>query len=302
MRVKAGEVLEHTDEVSAQDRVDWGSLVHIDFSSTDDQRPDHPPDLAPGERWRVIAPNVYGSQDLKYFQNLGEGDDVVVVLREGWSIRTHALLHLVNTAHAVLVRRVLPQSIEYIYLHNDFVMSADEEESLLEWGVGRSIFGNPALALGGTLLVAFSEQVWKPVIIGTLLVAAALYRVQGVLTKVLRVGSPEWKCNKLVPSGTHGTERVVQLVLVVLVVLGDLLEDRILLLAALSSASVYVILLEFIGQVVTTCGWKKYSWEVFSFVSLMIVLELLFALLSWLIYVFAGAFSCIILILTILVV
>lgn len=180
------------------------------------------------------------------------------------------------------------------YLHSDLVMSADEEESLTEWGVGRSILGNPCLAVGGTLLVALAEQ-WQPAIIGTLLVAAALYRVQGILTKVLRVRSPEWKSNKLVPIGIHGTERVVQLVLAVLVALADLLEDRVLLVTALASASVYVILLEVIGQAAMTWERKTYSRELRLAMTRFGGMLIVGMVLHTLVYVFAVAFFCLIL-------
>lgn len=126
------------------------------------------------------------------------------------------------------------------------------------WGVGRTLLANSLLAAGGTLLVAFAERVWRPAVVGTFLVAAAEYRVQGVLTKVLRVRSPEWKSgHQLVPSGILGMERLVQGVLVSLVALADLLNDRVLLLAALTLASVQVVVLEYVGQAPLTWGLRS---------------------------------------------
>lgn len=71
-------------------------------------------------------------------------------------------------------------------------------------------------------MVAFAEEVLGPAVVGTLLVAAAAYRVQGTMTKVLRVTSVEWERHMLVLSGVHGTERAVQILLVTLVALADL--------------------------------------------------------------------------------
>lgn len=182
--------------------------------------------------------------------------DAVVVIREGQAVPTMELLRVVNNAHAVLALRGENQ---YFYLRDDFVLSAREEEAVIEWGVGRSLLGNSVLAVGGTLLVAFAEQIWRPAIVGTLLVAAAGYRVQGALTKVLRVRSPAWSDNMLVPSGIHGTERAVQGVLVMLVALADLLDNRVLLLTALVLASGQVVVLECVGQAVLTWGRERYS-------------------------------------------
>lgn len=288
VRVKAGEVLEHTGNISARAWSGWKGHAS-------DRRPGHPPELAPGKNWSFIGTKEDVSEVPTCKQRLVNAveRDIVYVFQEGLTLPADILLACVNEAHAVLVLRVLADSTEYHYLHNDLVMSADEEESLMEWGVGRLTFGNPTLAVGGTLLVVFAEQVWQPAIIGTLLVATASYRVQGVLTKVLRVWSPEWKANKLVSRGIHGTERAVQLVLLVLVVLADLLEDRVLLLTALISASVYVVLLETIGQAVTTWGWRKYTINTCKVVGKMTLIILGCVGCLWLDYVFAGALFCI---------
>lgn len=310
VRVKAGEVVEPTHEVSVQDWHDWQAACNRHnhyLSSTDDERPDHPPELASGKRWSFVGPKTeYAHQyatfhllDLTYWEHFDEDD--VIVLREGLELPTHTLVKFVNEAYAVLVLRVQQESTEYHYLHNACVMSADEEESLVQWGVGRTILGNPGIAVAGTLLVAFAEKFWQPAIVGTLLVASASYRVQGVLTKVLRVRSPEWKENKLVPRGIHGTERAMQLVLVVLVALADLMEGRVLLLTALTSASVYVILLEMIGHAVTTWGWKVYIRRLCIIFASSIVYCPGYALLMWLMYVFAGSLFCVVIGLSVLV-
>lgn len=125
----------------------------------------------------------------------------------------------------------------------------------MEWGLGRALLGNSVVVVvRGVLLVVFAAQVWQQALVGTVLVAAASYRVQGVLTKVLRVWSDEWKRHDLVPSGSLGTERALQLLLVALVALAGLLEDRVVLLTVLTLASVHVVLLESVGQAVTTWG------------------------------------------------
>lgn len=184
------------------------------------------------------------------------------VFREGLAIPTRTLLGIVNRAHAVLVLRGRE---DYFYIHSDFALSTEEEESIMEWGVGRPVYANACLAVGGTLLVAFFEQAWRPALVGTLLVASASYRVQGVLTKVLRVCSDEWKCHGLVPSGIHGTEQVVQIMLGTFVALAELLDDRVLLLTALSFASAYVVIIEAVGQAVTTWGFHRYKSELLAF-------------------------------------
>lgn len=118
--MKAGEVLEHKDEVSSQDWHDWQAEdqgLNRFLSSTDDRRPDHPPELVPGKRWLYIAPNMkwvdrptaVGDLDISCFDQ----DDVVVVLREGVELPTHTLVKFVNEAHAVIVLRVLQNSTEY---------------------------------------------------------------------------------------------------------------------------------------------------------------------------------------------
>ncbi|CAN0033725.1 unnamed protein product [Scytosiphon promiscuus] len=304
--VKAGEILAHTEVSSVQDWCDWQverQGLSRYFSSTDDNRPDHPPGLAPGKRWYFLGPGTTSDNHFVPLRDLGivcsEGD-AVIVLRERLRLPTHTLLHLVNSAHAVLVLRVLRDGAVYHYLHDEVVMSADEEELLMEWGLGRSVLANPGLALGGTVLVAFAERVWQPAVIGTLLVAAASYRAEGVLTKILRVRSSDWKSHKLVPSGIHGTERTGQLVLIVLVALADLLDDRVLLLTALTLASVHVIFVESVGQAVTTWGWRTYLQSVLPTFGMLIIFGICGAIFSWIIYVFAGTFSCILLCLTFL--
>ena len=217
-------------------------------------------------------------------------EDLVLVFQEGLALPTGTLLHAVNCAHAVLV---VGDRDEYFYLRDDFVLSTREEKALVEWGVGRPLLANSLLAIGGTLLVGFAEEIWGPAVVGTLLVAAAEYRIQGALTKVLRVRSPEWKSGyKLVPSGIHGVERVVQGVLVTLVALADLLDHRWLLLAALILASVQVVMLEYEGQARLTWGRKTYN--SYLYVQLKVWTFYVAGLVAWLwlSYVFAGFFGC----------
>lgn len=113
------------------------------------------------------------------------------------------------------------------------------------------------------------------------------------MTKVLRIRSPAWKSKyKLVPSGIHGTERVVQGVLVTLVALADLLDDRWLLLAALTLASVQVVVLKYLGQALLAWGCEKYNsflrvqLKLWRFTCTVLVASL------WLTYVSAGVFGC----------
>lgn len=245
-RVKAGERLEHTKKLFGQ------------RETTDEDTPAHPRNLAPSKEWKTVQDlDEFVVEERTVYGNSLE--ETVVVFFEGIALPTRELLSVVNTAHAVLVLR---GNKDYFYLNADFVLSADGERALMEWGVGRPMFANSLLAVGGTLLVAFAERVWAPLIVGTLLVAAAGYRVQGALTKVLRARSDDWKAEqnkfKLVPSGILGAERVVQGALVILVSLADLLDDRWLLMAALTLASVQVIALEYLGQACLTWGFAKY--------------------------------------------
>lgn len=290
VRVKAGEVLQHPPEDPSQDWCEWEIQgLRYDFSSADD----HPPELAPEKIWFFVGLNdkiFYKSDPATRDLGLGN-ENLVFVLREGLAMPTRTVIGLANTAHTVLVLR---GSTEYFYLQKDLVMSADEEESLMEWGVGRALLGNSVVAVGGVLLVAFAAQVWQQALVGTVLVAAASYRVQGVLTKVLRVWSDERKRHDLVPSGSLGTERALQLLLVALVALAGLLEDRVVLLTVLTLASVHVVLLESVGQAVTTWGWRTYSSQVFHLVGVWTSICLGCAGFSWLTYVFAGAISCLI--------
>eukprot|EP00903_Cladosiphon_okamuranus_P014758 g13675.t1 len=226
---------------------------------TSEETPANPPDLAPGKNWRFFGRQAYEGTvvENRKFGMDECSDDAVVVLREGFAFPTRELLRVVNGAHAVLVLR---GGTEYFYLRNDFVMSAREEDALVEWGVGRPLFANSLVAVGGTLWVSFVENVWGPGLVGILLVAAAGYRVQGVLTKVLRIRSDDWKSkHKLLPSGIHGTERLVQGLLVTLVALADLLDNRRLLLVTLTLASAQVLLLEYEGQARLTWGRDKHG-------------------------------------------
>ena len=295
-RVKVGEKLHHAGVDSAQDwnAHSWHSMVG--FRPRDEELPAHPPELAPGKSWIFVAPCHPASalsearEVFSYTLDvLGDHewlDNYVVVFREGSALPTRELLRVVNMAHAVVVLR---GTNEYFYLlRDDFVLSTGEEEALVEWGVGRPLFANSLLAVGGTLLVAYAEKFWAPAVVGTLLVAAAEYRVQGTMTKVLRVRSPEWKRKLLVPSGMHGLERVVQIVLITLVALADLLEHRVLLLSALVFASVQVVLLEYVGQACLTWGFPAYHG--FLRVQLQVCAASCADLVAslWVSYVFAG--------------
>ena len=107
------------------------------------------------------------------------------------------------------------------------------------------------------MLVLFAD-VWRPAVVGTLLVAAATYRIQGALTKLIRKCSPSWKREDLIPNGIHGTERLVQFVLVTTLAVSEILDSRPLLLIGLSLATFQVVILEIVGQAVITWGWRKY--------------------------------------------
>lgn len=221
MRVRAGESVTTGEASGAQAWADWpGGLLEGLSAGDGDGRPAQAPNFAPQKRWYFVGRgNVEDCEEhrdikLGLVDKIDWAANAVVVFREGLAMPTNTLLRIVNTAHAVLVLR---NGRQYFYLHNGFVLSTDEEESLREWGVGRALFANICLAVGGTMLVAFAGQIWQPLIVGTLLVAAAGYRIEGALTKLLRVTSNEWEQHGLVPSGIYGIERVIQVVLVTLV-------------------------------------------------------------------------------------
>lgn len=198
--------------------------------------------------------------DLSSAVDMPDWRESVAVLEEGLALPTRVLLDLVNTVHAVLVLR----GITYYYLHNDFALSAEEEASLVEWGIGRRAFAGILLAVGGLMLV-LKAGVWRPAVIGNLLVTAAAYRVEGTLTTLLRVvRSREWKNGcQLIPAGIHGTERFVQFVLITTLAVSELLDSRVLLIVGLSLATAQVALLEVIGQMVTTWGYKRGTWPLY---------------------------------------
>ena len=297
-RVKTGERLQNVVEDSTRE---WGREANFDaegLSSEDDQRPAHPPDLALEKEWVFRGGDDGSVVETRSVYLSGCCRDYVVVFREGVALPTDALLDIVHNVHAVLVLR---GTDEYFYLHNRFVLSTEEEEALVEWGIGRPLFANSCLAVGGTLLVAFAEKIWGPAVVGTLLVAASGYRVQGALTKVLRVRSVAWTTHKLVPSGIHGMERVVQLVLVTLVALADLLDDRVLLLTALTLAAAQVVIMEYVGQACLTWGYAKYHRDLCAQLGVWTGVCAGLAASLWLWYVFAGFFACFFLGLTLVV-
>jgi len=189
---------------------------------------------------------------------LVDWEESVVVIREGLALPVRSLLELVNTVFAVVVVR----GDSYFFLQNNFALDAEEEDSLLEWGMGRLVFANIFLAVGGLLLMAKAERWWRPAVVGVLLVAAASYRVQGTHTKLIRIRSAEWEQFKLVPRGIHGSERAVQLGLLATLALADLMESRELLLFGLSATAFQVVVLEILGQA-ATWGFCNYSVEVF---------------------------------------
>lgn len=283
-RVKAGERLEHTDMGFAP-------------REQDESTPAHPQHLAPGKEWMTVQLEIYSSVDdgehIVENRIVYEGhnsEDTVLVFREGVALPTRELLSVVNSAYAVLVLR---GAKDYFYLSDDFVLSADEELAVVEWGVGRPMFANSLLAVGGTILVAFVEKVWGPAVVGTLLVALSGYRVRGVMTKALRTRSAEWKStHKLVPRGTHGAERVAQGVLVTLVALADLLDDRWMLLAALILASAQVVVLEYVGQALLTWGRERYCRVLRLHLKMFAYTCAVLAAWLWMLYAFAGFFGC----------
>ena len=222
----------------------------------------------------------------------GWGESVVVI-REGLALPTKTLLDITNAVHAVLVLRDSSggSGDEYFYPHNDFALSAEEEDSLVEWGMGRPLFSGVLLAVGGVLLVALAERVWRPAAVGVLLVAGAHYRIQGALTRMIRINSGEWKRHELVPSGIHGTERAAQSLLLTVLALADLLDSRVLLLVGLVAAASQVVLMEVAGQVVITWGFQGYV----STLSLALLscwqIVFLWMFLCFFYFVFAGALT-----------
>lgn len=205
MQVEAGERLRWLDVASTRPWMVASSSDLTGLFSEDDKRPAHPPSclIEFTHKWLFIGRGDGGGVVERRDINSRILEDFVVVFREGVALPTRTLLRVVNSAHAVLVLR----GERYFYLRHDLALPTGDEEALVAWGVARPLLANSFLAVGGTLLVALAEKVWGPAVVGTLLVAAAGYRVQGALTKVLRVRSPEWKSKyMLVPSGIHGTE------------------------------------------------------------------------------------------------
>lgn len=257
------------------------------WSPPPDVEPAHPPPSVPsfasGKRWYFV-----GDDDVDHCVEGRRVDvelnDGVVVFREGMAMPKKELVRVVNEAYAVLVRRDHINHKEDFYLRDEFVLSVRDEEALEEWGIGRFLFANSILAL------VFAEPVWTPAVVGTLLVAAAGYRVQGGLTRIRRALSSDWKRKvKLIPSGIHGSERAVQILLVTIVAIADLLEDRMLLLAALVSASVQVVVVETVGQAAITWGVSFYRSFVFLVVGVWAFVCAGMLAFVWLAYVFAAS-------------
>ncbi|CAM9398897.1 unnamed protein product [Scytosiphon promiscuus] len=296
-RAQAGERLRYTD---VDPHREWDGLP-LELSPGEiEETVGHPPKLATEKMWLVFDCWYFTPRQGNVFRNVerrhvpysnNKLSECVVVFWEGVALPTRELIRVVNNAHAVLV---LGDNKEYFYLHDGFVLSAREEETLVEWGIGRSTFANSCLAVGGTAMVAFAENIWAPAVLGTLLVAAAGYRVQGIVTKMLRVRSPEWRSgHQLVPSGIHGIERVVQGVLLTFAALADLLDDRWLLLMALIAASVHVVVLEYVGHTHLTGGREKYRFIVCMQIAQWTFMCALAA--GWLIlsYLSTGIFPCV---------
>ncbi|CAN0199680.1 unnamed protein product [Ectocarpus fasciculatus] len=213
--------------------------------------------------------------------------ECVVVVREGLALPKRTLLEIVNTVYATLVVR--GESLHY--LNNDFALSAEEEDSLVEWGIERPVLGGMFLAMLGFLLVWLAEQVWRPAIVGILLVGAAQYRIQGALSSIIRISSDGWKRHDLVPNGVHGAERLVQSILLTTLAVADLLDSREALLVGLFVATLQVVLLEIVGQIVITWGLHAYLFTLLKTIRLCVT-----ACVAWIIggffwYVFAGGFA-----------
>ena len=288
VRVEAGERLRGTSATTSAVAPIWET-----WSPPPDVEPAHPPPSVPsvasGKRWYFVGDDDVGNcmEGRRIDVELNDG---VVVFREGLAMPKKELVRVVNEAYAVLVRRDHKDYKEDFYLRDEFVLSVRDEEALEEWGIGRFLFANSILALGGTFLVAFAEPVWTPAVVGTLLVAAAGYRVQGGLTRMRRVLSSDWESKvNLIPSGIHGSERAVQILLVTIVAIADLLEDRVLLLTALVSASVQVVVVETVGQAVITWGVSFYRRFVFLVVGVWAFVCAGALAFVWLAYVFAAS-------------
>lgn len=292
VRLEAGERLEYAADGANGNGTNGGTSPRWEtWSAPPEKKPARA--LAvhnPGKLWYFVGDDDVGECVEGRGIDVDELDPGIVVFREGLSMPKGELVRVVNTAHAVLALR---GAEEYFYLREDFVLSARDEEALMEWGLGRPLFANSLLAVGGTLLVFFAESLWRPGVVGTLLVAAAGYRVQGALTKVLRVWSPAWTDNLLVPSGIHGAERVVQGVLVTIVALADLLDNRVLLLTALVLASAQVVVLESVGQAALTWGFKTYRSILGAQLGAWAFVCAGMVAFVWVVYVFAGFFGCV---------
>lgn len=289
-RVRAGKRLPHKNTTAEGTEADSINLRWVEWPvgslggglSQGTTRPSQTPTVCPspqthtdqehGERERdcyYVGCDARQDENSKHFvenrrfkcsgggKTLVAWEESVVVIREGLALPVRSLLELVNTVYAVLVVR----GDSYFFLQNNFSLASEEEDSFLEWGMGRLVFANIYLAVGGLLLVAKAEKWWRPAVVGVLLVAAAAYRVQGTHTKLIRIRSVEWGQFKLVPGGLHGSERAVQLALLATLALADLLESRELLLFGLSATAFQVVVLEVLGQA-ATWGFCNYFVEV----------------------------------------
>lgn len=295
-RVQTGERLQNITRVDASRSWDAVTLSLRGLRTNHADRPDYPPSLAPDRHWFFLGScddtltydverrGIMTSRDTN---NL---EDSIVVFQDGVALPTTELLRIVNTAYAATV---VGLDKRYYYLHDGFVLSTRQENALVEWGVGRPVFANSILAVGGTVLVWFAE-VWRPAIGGTLLVAAAEVGFRGAVTKVWRVESRAWKSHyMLVPSGVFGLERAMQGVLAALLAYAGLVGSRGLLLATLTIASVRVVLLEFVCHAQLTWGsWRSIRTPCVQQVGLLASSCLGLAGWLWLTYAFAGFFCC----------
>ncbi len=208
-------------------------------------------------------------------------DESIVVLAEDLGLPTRELVKLVNTVYAVLVVRVEDdprrgREYFYHYLKNDFALSAEEEASLVEWGLGRAFLAPIILAVGGSLMVQMAH-LWHPALVGTLLVTAVYYRIQGAMTKLIRVMKDKRK-HHLIPSGMHGTERAAQFILIAFLAAAEIVESRTLLLGVLWATTLKVVVLE--------CLWQWKTWGLYVLLKgvALRLLSTAFPVVCWMLY------------------
>lgn len=91
--------------------------------------------------------------------------DSVVVLREELTLPKTYLLQW-SSSTRLFMRFLCMQGIpntpnsNTITSTNGFALTAEEENSVVQWGIGRCLYAGALFAVSGLVLVALAEQVW----------------------------------------------------------------------------------------------------------------------------------------------